>query len=172
MTSLAVSSDHTTIACGYSQGHIIIWDIRKPMYPIRIIDPLPACQSQSQMQSTSRKEGHVQGASILHIGFAGVKNTEIVSADDQGMAFYHMHYKIIMFNGIHSTRILGRYQRPSANSGRQPKPRKPSTVFAMQPLPLGQTAHPAESFGLVALLTPYKVKKKKRQKQIHWFWYS
>ncbi|EIE88846.1 hypothetical protein RO3G_13557 [Rhizopus delemar RA 99-880] len=157
VTSLAVSSDHTTIACGYSQGHIIIWDIRKPMYPIRIIDPLPACQSQSQMQSTSRKEGHVQGASILHIGFAGVKNTEIVSADDQGMAFYHMHYKIIMFNGIHSTRILGRYQRPSANSGRQPKPRKPSTVFAMQHLPLGQTAHPAESFGLVALLTPYKM---------------
>ncbi|KAG1124197.1 hypothetical protein G6F42_009846 [Rhizopus arrhizus] len=157
VTSLAVSSDHTTIACGYSQGHIIIWDIRKPMYPIRIIDPIPACQSQSQMQSTSRKEGHVQGASILHIGFTGVKNSEIVSADDQGMAFYHMHYKIIMFNGIHSTRILGRYQRLSANSGRQPKPRKPSTVFAMQHLPLGQTAHPAENFSLVALLTPYKM---------------
>lgn len=83
-----------------------------------------------------------------------------------------------MVNAVDTTRILGRYHNlllPSVevsmstlqNAGASPlvdgrlsvppKPRKPSTVFAMQTLPLGQMAHPAENFGLVALLTPYKV---------------
>ncbi|CEG76156.1 hypothetical protein RMATCC62417_11090 [Rhizopus microsporus] len=159
VTSLAISADHTTIACGHSQGHIVIWDIRKPMQPIRTIDPIPASQILSQQQTAPRKEGHIQGASILHVGFVGVKKTEIVSADDQGMAFYHVSYKMIMINGVDSTRILGRYQNLSlATSHLRPsKLRRPSTVFAMQPLPLGQIAHPAENFGLVALLTPYKM---------------
>ncbi|CEG71162.1 hypothetical protein RMATCC62417_06941 [Rhizopus microsporus] len=159
VTSLAISADHTTIACGHSQGHIVIWDIRKPMQPIRTIDPIPASQILSQQQTAPRKEGHIQGASILHVGFVGVKKSEIVSADDQGMAFYHVSYKMIMINGVDSTRILGRYQNLSlATSHLRPsKPRRPSTVFAMQPLPLGQIAHPAENFGLVALLTPYKM---------------
>ncbi|CAO3700278.1 unnamed protein product [Rhizopus microsporus] len=159
VTSLAISADHTTIACGHSQGHIVIWDIRKPMQPIRTIDPIPASQILSQQQTAPRKEGHVQGASILHVGFVGVKKSEIVSADDQGMAFYHVSYKMIMINGVDSTRILGRYQNLSLATThlRPSKPRRPSTVFAMQPLPLGQIAHPAENFGLVALLTPYKM---------------
>lgn len=163
VTSLAISADHTTIACGHSQGHIVIWDIRKPMQPIRTIDPIPASQILSQQQTAPRKEGHIQGASILHVGFVGVKKSEIVSADDQGMAFYHVSYKMIMINGVDSTRILGRYQNLSlATSHLRPsKPRRPSTVFAMQPLPLGQIAHPAENFGLVALLTPYKVRTAK-----------
>lgn len=159
MTSIAISSDHTTIACGHSQGYIVIWDIRKPMQPIRTISPIPANQILPQQQVAPRKEGHIQGASILHVGFVGVKKSEIVSADDQGMAFYHMSYKMIMINAVDSTRILGRYQNLSLapDNIQQSKPRKPSTVFAMQPLPLGQVAHPAENFGLVALLTPYKV---------------
>ncbi|CAO3662203.1 unnamed protein product [Rhizopus stolonifer] len=159
VTSLAISSDHTTIACGHSQGYIVLWDIRKPTQPIRTIDPIPVSQVASQQQIAPRKEGHIQGASILHLGFVGVKKTEIVSADDQGMSFYHMCYKMIMINGVDSTRILGRYQNLSLtpDKGQQPKSRKPSTVFAMQSLPLGQVAHQAENFGLVALLTPYKM---------------
>ncbi|KAG1360274.1 hypothetical protein G6F62_000126 [Rhizopus arrhizus] len=159
VTSIAISSDHTTIACGHSQGYIVIWDIRKPMQPIRTISPIPANQILPQQQVAPRKEGHIQGASILHVGFVGVKKSEIVSADDQGMAFYHMSYKMIMINAVDSTRILGRYQNLSLapDNIQQSKPRKPSTVFAMQPLPLGQVAHPAENFGLVALLTPYKM---------------
>lgn len=178
------------MACGHSQGYILVWDIRKPASPVRVIDPIPASQASNasvlQQQSTLRKEGHVKGASILHIGFVGVKKSDIVSGDDQGMAFYHVLYKVVMVNAVDTTRILGRYQNLSfpalehearadavdattaaaaaAGAPASPapplKPRRPSTVFAMQPLPLGQVAHPAENFGLVALLTPYKVKRR------------
>ncbi|KAI9482584.1 Golgi CORVET complex core vacuolar protein 8-domain-containing protein [Zychaea mexicana] len=170
VTSLAISADHTTIASGHSQGYIVVWDINKPANPVRIIDPIPASQAtkslnaqQHQQQQTLRKEGHVKGAAILHIGFVGVKKSDIVSGDDQGMAFYHVLYKVVMVNAVDTTRILGRYQNLSfpgldnGGMGEMPKPRRPSTVFAMQPLPLGQIAHPAENFGLVALLTPYKM---------------
>lgn len=176
-----MSADHTTIACGHSQGYIVVWDIRKPSYPIRTIDPISASQVvgalSTPQQQVPRKEGHVKGSSILHIGFVGVKKTDIVSGDDQGMAFYHALYKVIMVNAVDTTRILGRYQNLSLTPEIQraqtlaanarlrlqspsalPKPRRPSTVFAMQPLPLGQIPHPAENSGLVALLTPYKVK--------------
>ncbi|RCI03453.1 Vacuolar protein sorting-associated protein 8, partial [Rhizopus stolonifer] len=184
VTSLAVSADHTTIACGHSQGYIVVWDIRKPAYPIRTIDPISVNQVagaiSTPQQQVPRKEGHVKGASILHIGFVSVKKSDIVSGDDQGMAFYHTLYKVIMVNAVDTTRILGRYQNLSltpeiqraqtvaANARMRlqspsvlPKPRRPSTVFAMQPLPLGQIPHPAENFGLVALLTPYKFLKSK-----------
>ncbi|KAI9031792.1 Golgi CORVET complex core vacuolar protein 8-domain-containing protein [Phycomyces nitens] len=184
VTSLAISADHTTIACGYSQGYIIVWNIKKPAHPIRTIDPIPASQLAGALSSNAtgpqqtplRKEGHVKGAAILHIGFISIKKSEIVSADDQGMAFYHLLYKVVMVNAVDTTRILGRYQNisfssdPSLNGGSYkqnsppgddlsviPKPKKPSTVFGMQPLPLGHIPHPAESFGLVALLTPYKM---------------
>lgn len=156
-----------------------MWDITKPAQPIRVIEPISATKLNKssngavQQQQTPRKEGHVKGAAILHVGFVGVKKSEIVSGDDQGMAFYHVLYKVVMVNAVDTTRILGRYQNlsfstiestvPELQQQQQqiangpPKPRRPSTVFSMQPLPLGQIAHPAESFGLVALLTPYKV---------------
>ncbi|KAI9250799.1 Golgi CORVET complex core vacuolar protein 8-domain-containing protein [Helicostylum pulchrum] len=180
VTSLAISSDHTTIACGHSQGYIVVWDIRKPAAPIRTINPISVNQVigtlSNPQQSVNRTEGHVKGTSVLHIGFVGVKKSDIVSANDQGMAFYHSLYKIIVVNGVSTTRILGRYQNLSlipeiqraqsvAASARLrqhlptiiPKPRRPNTVFAMQPLPLGQIPHATENFGLVALLTPYKM---------------
>ncbi|KAI7905949.1 Golgi CORVET complex core vacuolar protein 8-domain-containing protein [Cokeromyces recurvatus] len=175
VTSLAISSDHTTIACGHAQGHIVIWDIRRPHQPIRTIDPISPSQVAGALATphhqAPRKEGHVKGAAILHIGFVGVKKSDIVSGDDQGMAFYHVLYKVIMVNAVDTTRISGRYQNISltpkiqsvvARSRLQTpllvtKPRKPNTVFAMQPLPLGQIPHPAENFGLVAILKPYKL---------------
>ncbi|CAO3646628.1 unnamed protein product [Cunninghamella blakesleeana] len=228
VTSLAISADYTTIACGYSKGHIVIWDIRKPQQPVRTVDPIPVNQlltassiptntnittssnnnnnnnnnsnsntpsdttpstspsiPSTTPQPGNRKEGHIHGSAILHIGFIGIKKTEIVSGDDQGMAFYHVLYKVMMVNAVDTTRILGRYQNLSFSpiglglsdlkknnasssslsdalsssfpSSIPTKPRRPSTVFAMQPLPLGQIPHPAENFALIALLTPYKM---------------
>ncbi|CAO3692358.1 unnamed protein product [Umbelopsis ramanniana] len=177
VTSIAISADHTGIACGYSRGSIVIWDLAYPNQPVRKIHPIPYSQvpgaSSGGSQPAPRKEGHIQDSAILHIGFVGLKKTEIVSGDDRGMAFYHVLYKVVMVNAIETTRILGRYQNlslESASAGKlsQPvaglssdssaaKPKRPSTVFAMQPLPLGQAMHVAETFGLVALLTPYKM---------------
>ncbi|GAB5590440.1 hypothetical protein Unana1_05340 [Umbelopsis nana] len=177
VTSIAISADHSGIACGYSQGSIVVWDLTYPNQPVRTIHPIPHSQvpgvSTGGSQPAPRKEGHIQGAAILHIGFIGLKKTEIVSGDDRGMAFYHVLYKVVMVNAIETTRILGRYQNLSLENSTnrkisQPvaglssdssaaKPKRPSTVFAMQPLPLGQAMHVAETFGLVALLTPYKM---------------
>ncbi|KAG2174198.1 hypothetical protein INT43_004219 [Umbelopsis isabellina] len=179
VTSIAISADHSGIACGFSRGTIVIWDIGYPTQPLRTIHPIPYNQVPGVVaggaQPAPRKEGHIQDAVILHIGFVGLKKTEIVSGDDRGMAFYHSLYKVVMVNAIETTRILGRYQNlsldksqpnqrpaiPNANGavsdGPVAKPKRPSTVFAMQPLPLGQAMHVAETFGLVALLTPYKM---------------
>ncbi|KAI8073344.1 hypothetical protein BC940DRAFT_291112 [Gongronella butleri] len=200
VTSLAISADHTTVAVGHSQGHIVVWDVRKAGQAVRTIEPIEPAQRSAAGQSSlatnpaahqgSPKEGHVKGTAILHLGFIGIKKSELVSGDDQGMAFYHVFYKVVMVHAVDTTRILGRYQNLAITQGSQdspipaaangngnngspttsipatpaspsspppPKPRRPSTVFALQPLPLGQVFHPAENFGLVALLTPYKM---------------
>lgn len=183
VTALAISSDHTTIASGHIQGSIIVWDISRPATPLRTIDPIFASSLPSSSAAPNRKEGHLRGTAILHLGFAGVKRSEIVSGDNQGMAFYHVLYKVVMVNATETTRILGRYHNltlPTSNGEKDgeaataaaaalasrmledetpvaPKPKRHSTVFAMQPMPLGQAQHPSENFGLVALLTPYKV---------------
>ena len=75
------------------------------------------------------------------------------------MAFYHNLYKVVMVNATETTRILGRYPVPTPTSQTPiaSKPRRPSTVFGLAPLPLGQSPHGSEGFGLVAMLTPYKV---------------
>ena len=53
---------------------------------------------------------------------------------------------------VRTTRILGRYPDISVNAT---KARKPSSVLAFSPLPLGNAEHTADSMGLVAMLTPY-----------------
>lgn len=64
-----------------------------------------------------------------------------------------------MVNATETTRILGRYpvSTPASQTPVASKPRRPSTVFGLAPLPLGQSPHGSEGFGLVAMLTPYKV---------------
>jgi vacuolar protein sorting-associated protein 8 len=77
----------------------------------------------------------------------------------KGMAFYHNLYKVVMVNATETTRILGRYPvpTPASQTPIASKLRRSSTVFGLAPLPLGQSPHGSEGFGLVAMLTPYKV---------------
>ncbi|CAB4420915.1 unnamed protein product [Rhizophagus irregularis] len=154
VTSLAISSDHTQIVSGHAQGFILIWDLQRPMNPVRSISPISPA-----VAAGGRKEGHIRGSSILHVGFVGMRKNGIVSGDDHGMAFYHNLYKVMLVNATETTRILGSYPtQTSASQASVPsKPRRPSTVFGLSPLPLGQTPHGSESFGLVAMLTPYKM---------------
>ncbi|RIB07429.1 Golgi CORVET complex core vacuolar protein 8-domain-containing protein [Gigaspora rosea] len=156
VTSLAISSDHTQIISGHSEGHILIWDIQRPLSPSRNIAPISTA-----VAAGGGKEGHIRGSTILHVGFIGIRKNEkngIVSGDDKGMAFYHNLYKVMMVNATETTRILGRYP-VSISTHETPvasKPNRPSTVFGLAPLPVGQQ-HGSESFGLVAMLTPYKM---------------
>ena len=70
------------------------------------------------------------------------------------MAFSHLATRGMgaVARAVKTTRILGRYPDSDAAIVRQ---RKPSSVLAFSPLPLGNAEHTADTMGLVAMLTPY-----------------
>ncbi|KAF5858043.1 Vacuolar protein sorting-associated protein 8 [Aspergillus alliaceus] len=149
ITSLALSADHSTIAGGHASGDILTWEIVRPARPFLHIPPLP--ETQIDIRTV---DGHVPGSSVIHIGFLGTRRTALVSADRSGMAFSHLATRGLgaMGRTVKTTRILGRYPNYIAHGNR---PRKPSSVLAFSPLPLGNVEEPTDSLGLVAMLTPY-----------------
>jgi hypothetical protein len=149
VTSLAISADHSTVAGGHATGHIFTWELAKPAKPFLHIPP------QDRASLDDRKsDGHISGAAVLHLGFLGTRHTALVSADDAGMAFSHLATRGLgaIARSVKITRILGRYP-VSARSIE--KPRKPSSVLAFAPLPLGNVEQLTDNMGLTALLTPY-----------------
>lgn len=84
VTSLAISSDHTQIVSGHAQGYILIWDLQRPTNPVRSISPIS-----SAVAAGGRKEGHIRGSSILHVGFVGMRKNGIVSGDDHVCYSYY-----------------------------------------------------------------------------------
>ncbi|KAF9933290.1 Vacuolar protein sorting-associated protein 8 [Linnemannia zychae] len=154
--SIAISSDNTYMVAGYSLGSVIVWNISRPSTPSRIIPPISR-----DVAISGRKLGHIRGSAVLNVGFIGIKRTEVVTADDQGMSFHHLLYKVMMVNAVETTRLLGKYPVPKFARGYDGRtaigaPRQ-STVFGMGVLPYGQVPHLADSAGLVALLTPFKM---------------
>ncbi|USP77377.1 hypothetical protein yc1106_04651 [Curvularia clavata] len=149
ITALAISADHTTIAGGHATGHIFTWELAKPAKPFLHIPPLDRVHLDE-----GKSDGHISGAAILHLGFLGTRHTALVSADDAGMAFSHLATRGLGALGrtVKTTRILGRYPLPAKSLE---KPRKPSSVLAFAPLPLGNVEQPTDDMGLTALLTPY-----------------
>ncbi|KAL9623994.1 MAG: hypothetical protein Q9160_001747 [Pyrenula sp. 1 TL-2023] len=149
VTSLAISADYTTIAVGHVTGHIFTWELARSANPFLHITPIANEQGQGR-----RSDGHLSGVSVLHIGFLGTRRTALVSADDRGMAFSHLATRGMGAVGrtVRTARILGRY--PDVLT-RATKPRKPSSVLAFSPLPLGNIERSTDSMGMVAMLTPY-----------------
>ena len=147
VTSISISADLSTIAGGHASGNIFTWELAKPAKPFLQISPV-------DRRRTPDADGHTTDAAILHLGFLGTRHTALVSADDKGMAFSHLATRGmgIVARTVRSTRILGRYPDISVNANRL---RKPSSVLAFSPLPLGNAEHTADSMGLVAMLTPY-----------------
>ncbi|KAJ5224268.1 uncharacterized protein N7469_007771 [Penicillium citrinum] len=148
ITSLALSADHTTVAGGHESGDIFTWEISRSAKPFLHIQPIPAHQIETRVS-----DGHIAGASVIHIGFLGTRRTAIVSADTRGMAFSHLATRGMGAVGraVKTTRILGRYPQVALEERR----RKPSSVLAFSPLPLGNVEQSSDSLGLVAMLTPY-----------------
>lgn len=91
---------------------------------------------------------------MIHLGFLGTRRTALVSADKRGMAFSHLATRGMgaVARTVKTTRILGRYPEVSPEGHRT---RRPSSVLAFSPLPLGNVEQPTDSLGLVAMLTPY-----------------
>lgn len=149
ITSLSFSADYSTIASGHINGSIFTWEIARPSKPFLHIPSVD--------RSRARRlegDGHVSGVAVLHLGFLGTRHTALVSADDRGMAFSHLATRGMgaIARSVRTTRILGRYPEPVAVPT---KPKKPSTVLAFAPLPLGNAEHATDDMGLVAMLTPY-----------------
>lgn len=149
VTSLAISADHTTVAGGHADGTIITWEISRPAKPFLHIPPITAAQ-----KDHNRVDGHISGVAIIHLGFLGTRRTALVSADDHGMAFSHLATRGMgaVARTIRTIRVLGRYPESILPTGHA---RKPSTVLAFSPLPLGNVEQGTDSLGLVAILTPY-----------------
>ncbi|RVD82877.1 uncharacterized protein DFL_007288 [Arthrobotrys flagrans] len=147
ITSLAISADYTTIAGGHAKGYIFTWEIGKSARPFLSIPPIPLGEIDGK-----KEDGHVQGTSVLHLGFLGTRHTALVSADDKGMAFSHLASRSLVGRVVKTTRILGRYPFDIATASR---PRKPSSVLAFASLPLGNAPQPTDTMGLTAMLTPY-----------------
>ncbi|KAF1959406.1 hypothetical protein CC80DRAFT_467959 [Byssothecium circinans] len=149
VTALAISADHSTVAGGHATGHIFTWELVRPAKPFLHIPPIDRTTLDDR-----RSDGHISGVAILHIGFLGTRHTALVSADDGGMAFSHLATRGLgaIARTVKITRILGRY--PLSDKSME-RPRKPSSVLAFSPLPLGNVEQPTDDMGLTALLTPY-----------------
>ena len=103
---------------------------------------------------TPEVDGHVTDVAIVHLGFLGTRHTALASADNKGMAFSHLATRGMgsVARSVKTTRVLGRYPEATPSAIRQ---KKPSSVLAFSPLPLGNAEHVSDNMGLVAMLTPY-----------------
>ena len=114
---------------------------------------------------SGRQEGHLTGSRIVNVSFVAGRHTAIISADENGLAFYHNLGKVLFVEASDTIRILGNYpQEPTsisalnasgARSFRRRRAR--NTLLAMVTLPLGTVAHPTDTYQIVALLTTNKL---------------
>jgi hypothetical protein len=149
ITSVAISADHMIVAGGHANGSIFTWEIARGARPFLHVPSLETAQMVNRTL-----DGHIPEVAITHLGFLGTRHTALVSADDRGMAFSHLATRGMGAVGraVKTTRILGRYPNDVNTAG---KPRKPSTVLAFSPLPLGNVERGTDTLGLTAMLTPY-----------------
>lgn len=160
MSAVALSHDHTYVASGHVSGYIQIFDLKNPQVPARVVAPPPA-----QAIMSGRQEGHLTGSRIVNVSFVAGRHTAIISADENGLAFYHNLGKVLFVEASDTIRILGNYpQEPTsisalnasgARSFRRRRAR--NTLLAMVTLPLGTVAHPTDTYQIVALLTTNKL---------------
>ena len=150
VTALAISADYAVLASGHENGTIFTWEINKPAKPFLHISPL----DQRVLKAHNHPDGHAAGSTVLHVGFLGTRHTALVSADAGGMAFSHLATRGLgpVARTVKTTRLLGRYPPTDSKPDAQ---RKPSSVLAFSPLPLGNVEQATDAMGLTALLTPY-----------------
>ncbi|TYJ55317.1 hypothetical protein B9479_004040 [Cryptococcus floricola] len=152
VTCVTISSDETYIAVGLSTGTIHLYDLSAPARPARTAHSLSLKQIHS-----GRREGHLQGSRVLHIGFVGKRHTSIVSGDEHGRAFWWSLGKVMGVESTDVIRMLGSYPSPGTNDKPPYPPKKPTTLFSTTSLPLNSSAHPTDEFSLSALLTQSKL---------------
>lgn len=142
MTALALAMDASYVGVGHASGHILLYDVLDAKVPVRHVLPVhPADVAQGKC------EGHLTGAAVTHLAFVGRRKTAIVSADENGLCFYHSLGRVLGMASNDTLRVYGRY--PSANAV--------DTVLDMAPLPLGTAGHQADEHKFVAILLREKL---------------
>ncbi|KAF9241625.1 Golgi CORVET complex core vacuolar protein 8-domain-containing protein [Melanogaster broomeanus] len=166
--TIALSHDHTYVASGHVSGHIQLFDLKTPQVPARLVAP-----PSTQALLSGRQEGHPAGSRITSVSFVAGRHTAIVSADENGLSFYHSLGKVLFVDASDTVRILGNYpEKPVADpdgphvsasalngSGIRSfrKRRLRNTMLAMSTLPLGTATHRTDAYQIVAMLTPTKL---------------
>lgn len=175
VSAVAISQDHSHVAVGHAKGHVHLYALpphvlsgRKAggggssnggaaseyIAPSRSVAPVPALA----LIRSGRREGHLLGARVTSLAFVGARHSQIISADDQGLAFAHQLGTVLLLASTDVIRILGRY--PDAMPPSPPLQvgaSKASAVIDLAPLPLGPCAHKSDAFALAAVLTPTKL---------------
>ncbi|PWY99436.1 hypothetical protein BCV70DRAFT_201004 [Testicularia cyperi] len=153
VTALAFSSDHTFLGVGHASGHVFLYDLNNPSRAARHVPPVPLSSVKA-----GRKEGHLSGSAIVHIGFVGLRHTAIVTADNKGLAFYHALGKILGVSSNDTLRLLGKYpQYEHEDELGLASGRKRSAIYQLSPLPLGPRPHQADDTNFIAMITPTKM---------------
>ena len=153
VTALAFSSDHSFLGVGHASGNIFLYDLANPGRTARHVPPVPLSSVKS-----GKKEGHLSGSAIVHIGFIGLRHTAIVTADNKGLAFYHALGKILGVSSNDTLRLLGKYpQYEHEDELGLGDGKKRNTIFQLSPLPLGPRPHAADESTFVAMITPSKL---------------
>ncbi|CAN6657925.1 hypothetical protein TRVA0_030S00848 [Trichomonascus vanleenenianus] len=146
VTAMAVSADQTFLGVGYSDGHITTWDLTKSSQTPKLhIPPIG-----NDFIGQPKKDGHLEGASVIHICFAGKRHNALISGDTRGMVFAHNATRALVGRTIRSHRILGRY--PQNNPALK---RRPTSILACSAQPLGTDYQLTDEMCLVAVMTPY-----------------
>ncbi|KAJ1026816.1 hypothetical protein NDA16_002113 [Ustilago loliicola] len=153
VTALALSSDHSFLGVGHASGNIFLYDLSNPGRAARHVPPVPLSSVKA-----GKKEGHLSGSAIVHIGFIGLRHTAIVTADNKGLAFYHALGKILGVSSNDTLRLLGKYpQYEHEDELGLSDGKKRNTIFQLSPLPLGSRPHAADETTFVAMITPTKM---------------
>lgn len=139
VTTLDVSHDASFLAVGHASGHIFLYDIFDPKEPARHVPPID-----KHVLATGLGEGHLPGAPILHIRFVGTRKTGFISADANGMCFYHSLGRMLGMASNDTLRVYGQYY------GSPP-------IFSALSLPIGNTKHASDNYNFVSLLLQDKM---------------
>lgn len=139
VTALDISHDASFLAVGHASGHIFLYDLFEPKEPARHVPPID-----THALATGIGEGHLPGVPILHIHFVGTRKTGFISADANGVCFYHSLGRILGMASNDTLRVYGQYR------GSPP-------ISSVLSLPVGNTKHASDDYNFIALLLQDKM---------------
>ncbi|KNE72856.1 hypothetical protein AMAG_16961 [Allomyces macrogynus ATCC 38327] len=141
VTAIDVSQSGQFLVVGHANALICIWSLDQGtlVKKIRPVPPPPARDGlTARVVPKAKHHGHRHGTKICHVKFVGKSNRRFVSADELGVAFYHVLSNQFL-SSTETLRLFGSYDNRLNQS-------RLTTIFAV------------ETFDrFVAVITPFKM---------------